>query len=257
MLLAVDIGNSSIDFGVFGEDGRLLAKSKLSTVKTKSTDEYAAILSGILPLNGVDPKKISAAILSSVVPLVTSAISRAVRKLCGVTPMEVGPGVKTGLKIKIDMQNQLGADIVANAVATVAAFPPPAVIVDIGTATTFTVIDKEGILDGVIIAPGLRVSMDALASSASELPDAPLVAPKKLIGKNTEDSMSAGVLYGHAFLIDGFLRRIAEELKAEKMSIVGTGGLAGLVLPLCFSPIVGREDLTLTGLRLLYLKNRK
>ena len=182
MLLAVDIGNSSIDFGVFGEDGRLLAKSKLSTVKTKSTDEYAAILSGILPLNGVDPKKISAAILSSVVPLVTSAISRAVRKLCGVTPMEVGPGVKTGLKIKIDMQNQLGADIVANAVATVAAFPPPAVIVDIGTATTFTVIDKEGILDGVIIAPGLRVSMDALASSASELPDAPLVAPQKLIG---------------------------------------------------------------------------
>ncbi len=251
MLLAVDIGNSSIDLGVFDESGSLLTKSKMSAVRTKCTDEYAVILSGILTLHGIGTDRITEGIISSVVPPLTAAVSSAIEKLFGFVPIEVGPGIKTGLNIRIDSQAQLGADLVANSVAAIAQYPLPLVVVDIGTATTFTAINREGVLEGVIICPGIRMSLD------SELPDVSISLPKRFIAKNTNDSMNVGVIYGHAFMIDGFIDRLDRELKGDSLSVVVTGGLADTVLPFCSHKMEYVPELTLSGLRLLYLKNKK
>ncbi len=253
MLLAVDIGNSSIGFGLFAGDGTLRMKSKIASEQARSAEEYAVLLLGILQLHGLQREDVTDCILSSVVPLLTNPVRSAVERLFGVRPLEVGAGIRTGLDIKIDSQTQLGADIVANAVGALALYDAPIVIVDVGTATTFTVIDEKKVLQGVVISPGLRMSMDALSAGASQLPDAPIILPKRLVGKNSGESMNIGVLYGHAFLIDGFLNR----LHTEKQTAVLTGGLAETVLPLCQSRMRHEPDLTLRGLRFLYLKNRK
>jgi type III pantothenate kinase len=259
MLLAVNIANAGIDLGVFDSVGALVMKSKIESVKTKTSDEYAVVLNGILKLNGLEVSQITDSIISSVVPPLTATVAEALRRLFHLTPLEVGPGIKTGLNIKIDSQVQLGADLVANAVAAMASDAVPFVIVDIGTATTFTVVDAEGILEGVIICPGVRVSLDALSAYACQLPDVSISKPKRLIAKNTSDSMNSGVLYGHAFMIDGFIAKIAETLGVRELRTVVTGDLANIILPLCESrdKLEAAPDLTLTGLRLLWLKNKK
>lgn len=257
MLIAVDIGNSSIDLGVFDDSGILIMKSKISAVKTKSADEYAVIINGILNLNQINAEKITGGIISSVVPPLTVTIASAVNKLFGIKPSEVGPGIKTGLKIKIDSQSQLGADIVSNSVAAISKFSSPVIVIDIGTATTFTVINKDETLEGVIIIPGIRLSLDALSTYTSELPDVSITKPKRIIAKNSQESMNAGVLFGHAFMIDGFIEKIKNELKTKEINIAATGGLADIVLPYCNSRIEYIPNLTLYGLRILYLKNNK
>ena len=171
--------------------------------------------------------------------------------------MEVGPGIKTGLQIKIDVQTQLGADLVANAVAALAQVEPPMVIVDFGTATTFTVLNREGVLDGVIIAPGVRTSLNALADYGSELPDSSVAPLKRLIGKNTQDSMRSGVLYGQAAMLEGMLLRIRESLQTNALRVVTTGEFAQTVLPYCREQTEHLLALTLRGLYLLAVKNRK
>jgi type III pantothenate kinase len=256
MLLAVDIGNSSVDIGVFDGES-LLVKTKFSTVQKKCVDEYALTLKGILALNGISIESIGNAIISSVVHPLTKTVSAAIRKLTGIIPVEVGPGIKTGLRIRIDVQNQLGADIVANAVEATATYEGPVVIVDFGSATTFTVINREGVLDGVIIAPGVRMSLDALASYTSALPDISIESPKRLIAKNTNESMNVGVLYGHAFMIDGFINKICEELGEKAVCAIATGGLSEVVLPYCKTDFIYEDDLTLKGLFRLYKKNSK
>lgn len=255
MLLAVDIGNSSIDLGVFAQDGNLVMKSKISTDRAKSADEYAVLLQGIFLLKGVDRNNITGSILSSVVPPITIAVASAISSLFGIKTLEVGPGIKTGLNIRIDSQTELGADIVANAVSALGTAAGPLLIIDFGTATTLTVIDDKNTLIGVIIAPGVRVSLDALSMQASELPDVSIAMPKRLIGKNSGESMNSGVLNGHALMIDGFFGKISSELKTDKLKVIATGGLAGTILPLCGTPIQYVPDLTLEGLKLLYHKN--
>lgn len=255
MLLAVDIGNSSIDFGVFNEQDRLLMTSKISADKAKCADEYAIVLQGILSLHRVAKEEITGCMIASVVPSLTVQVSIAVQKLFGIRPLEVGPGIKTGLNIRIDSQAELGADIVANAAGALSLAKPPMILIDVGTATTFTAISAGGALEGVIIAPGVRVSLDALASQTAELPDVSISMPKRVIGKNSRDSMNSGVIQGQALMIDGFSRKIREELKAERIRIFATGGLAEIVLPLCSPEIEYIPDLTLEGLRILYHKN--
>lgn len=255
MLLAVDIGNSSIDLGVFAQDGSLVMKSKISTDRAKSADEYAVLLQGIFLLKGVDMKNITGSILSSVVPPITIAVASAINSLFGIKALEVGPGIKTGLNIKIDSQTELGADIVANAVSALGTEAGPMLIIDFGTATTLTVIDDKNTLIGVIIAPGVRVSLDALSMQASELPDVSIARPRRLIGKNSRESMNSGVLNGHALMIDGFFGKISAELKTDNLKVIATGGLADTILPLCETSIQYVPDLTLEGLKLLYHKN--
>ena len=256
MLLAADIGNSSIGFGLFDADGRLCKRSKVSAIRSRTVDEYAVLVNGLLQLHGVSPREVTDCILSSVVPPLTRNLRAALQMLFGVRVMEVGPGIKTGLNIRIESQAELGADLVANAVASLAQFKPPLVIADIGTATTFTVLNANGVLEGAVIAPGLRMSMDALSAGASELPDVSLVPPKRLIGKNSRESMNIGVLYGQAFLIDGFLDRFRRTLQTETLCAVATGGLAETVLPFCKEKLTHCPDLTLQGLYYLWRKNK-
>ena len=257
MLLAVDIGNSSVSLGVFGEDGILVFQSRAEASSRKSLDEYAVLFHSLFALYGVNERDIKRCILSSVVPSVTHAVMGAVEKLTGCCPVQIGPGVKTGLNIKIDVQTQLGSDLVADAVAALAEFSSPMVIVNMGTVTTFTVIDRSGTLDGVIIAPGVRVSMDALAQYGAELPDISVAPPKRMIGKNTQDSMRSGVLYGHAAMVDGMIARISKEMKEPKITAVATGGLAQTVLSYCETEFEYRPSLTLTGLYLIAEKNKR
>lgn len=256
MLLAIDIGNSSIDVGIFDGEA-LLLKTKFATVQKKCVDEYALTLNGILALNGIRTDNIGHAVISSVVPPLTKTISAAVGKLTGIQPLEIGPGVKTGLRIRIDIQNQLGSDIVANAVAALSSHNGPIVIADVGSATTFTIITRDGVLDGVIIAPGIRMSLDALASYTSALPDISIETPKRIIAKNTNESMNVGVLYGHTFMIDGFIRKICEELHEERVCAILTGGLSEVILPYCKTEFIHDEELILRGLCKIYQKNRK
>ena len=256
MLLAVDIGNSSIDIGVFAEDGSLKMRSKISADRDRSADEYAVLLRGIFELNSLSLGSVSGSILASVVPPLTLAVASAIHRLFGIRSIEVGPGVKTGLNIKIDSQTELGADLVANAVSALAKGKSPLLVIDFGTATTLTVIDKDSTLAGVIIAPGVRVSLDALSMQASELPDVSIAMPKRLIGKNSRESMNSGVLNGHALMIDGFCAKIQKELQTEDLRVIATGGLADTILPLCETPMLYEPDLTLEGLKILYHKNK-
>ncbi len=257
MLLAVDIGNSSVALGVFDPNGNLTFQCRVEASEGKSADEYAVLFHSLFALRGVDPSTVDACILSSVVPPVTHAVSRAVESLVGCRPLIVGPGVKTGLNIRVDVQTQLGSDLVADAVAALSEFSAPMVVVNMGTVTTLSAIRRDGTLEGVVIAPGVRISMDALARSGSELPDISVATPKHVVGKNTQDSMRSGVLYGHAAMLDGMISRIGEELGEDALTVVCTGGLAETVLPYCRTKSVYRPDLTLKGLYLIAQKNKR
>lgn len=257
MLFAVDIGNSCIDIGLFDESGKLQMKSKISSVCSRTVDEYTVVISGLLTANGFLPDDITDGIVSSVVPGLTAVIKSAVKKLADVSFIEVGPGTKNGLRIRIDVQTQLGSDIVANAVAATAKYRTPVIIVDVGTVTTLTAVDADGVLEGVIIAPGLKVSLDAMAVAASGLNDVSLLKPKRFIGKNTAESVCSGVMYGHAFMIEGFISKIRRMQGYANASAVMTGGLAETVRPLCQPATDFDPDLVLKGLFLIHRKNLK
>jgi len=257
MLLAVDIGNSSVALGVFDPDGKLIFQCRVEASVGKSADEYAVLFHSLFALHGMELSAVDTCILSSVVPPVTHAVSRAVERLVGGRPLIVGPGVKTGLNIRIDVQTQLGSDLVADAVAALSECSAPIVVVNMGTVTTLSVIRRDGTLEGVVIAPGVRTSMDALARCGAELPGISVAPPKNVVGKNTQDSMRSGVLYGHAAMLDGMIARIGEELGERELSVVCTGGLAETVLPYCRTKSVYRSDLTLRGLYLIAQKNKR
>lgn len=257
MLFAADIGNSCIDIGLFDEAGNLKMKSKISSVGSRTVDEYTVVISGLLAANGILPDAITDGIVSSVVPGLTAVIKSAVKKLSDISFVEVGPGTKNGLKIRIDVQTQLGADIVANAVAATSEYRTPVIIIDVGTVTTITAVDADGVLEGVIISPGLKVSLDAMADAASGLNDVSLLKPKRFIGKNTAESVCSGVMHGHVFMIEGFVSEIRRMQGYANARAVMTGGLAETVRSLCTSRIDYDPDLVLKGLFLIHRKNQK
>ena len=202
----------------------------------------------------LNPEIITGAIVSSVVPSVTNTFRRAIEKLCGVKPLVVGPGIKTGLSIRIDNPAQLGSDLVVDAVAGIHEYPVPQIIIDMGTATTFSVIDKNSNYLGGVITTGMAVSADALVSRTSQLPRIAFEVPKKVIGSNTVDCIKSGIMYGNAAIIDGMVSRIEAEL-GEKCTVIATGGLSALVAPLCQTKLILDDDLLLKGLMLIYRKN--
>lgn len=255
MLLTIDIGNTNITLGAYeGEKLQMLAR--MATDNRRTEDQYAVELRDILDINGVQAAAIDGAIISSVVPHVGAVMRQAAAKLCGVAPLVLGPGVKTGLNIKIDNPAQLGADLAAGAVAALAICPPPCIIVDLGTATTISVLDKEGAFLGGAIAAGIGITLDALSSRTAQLPAIHIEAPKKVIGSNTVDCMKSGLVLGAAAMVDGMIDRIDEEL-GEEASVIATGGLAREVVAVCRRQIRLEENLLLEGLRLIYEKNKK
>ena len=273
MLLAIDIGNSSISVGVFAVSVDSAPKP-ITTFKISSrdfsADEFALYVKDFLSRNNIYTAKdnsnnrehiVDASVVSSVVPKLTSVISMAMHKLCGKPPFIISSGIRTGFGIQIKNPEQLGTDIVCNSAAAIALTSGPLVVLDMGTATTISVIDKNLTIIGTIIAPGIQISLDALYDSAAQLGDNVIDQNIPLIGKDTKSSISSGVILGSAFMIDGFLRSIREELlckeSGEKLSLIATGGLAPMVLPYLKNKFSYVESLTLQGAAILYQKNNK
>lgn len=255
MLLTIDIGNTNITLGVYeGKNLKMLAR--MATEHHRTADQYAVELRDILDINGLPFNLVDGAIISSVVPHVGAVIKEAVEKLCGVSVLVLGPGVKTGLNIKIDNPAQLGADLAAGAVAALAICKPPCIVVDLGTATTISVLDKQGVFLGGAIAAGIGITLEALATRTAQLPAIHLEAPGKVIGSNTVDCMKSGLVIGAAAMVDGMIDRINEEL-GEEAAVIATGGLAREVVAVCRREIRLEENLLLEGLRLIYEKNKR
>ncbi len=254
MLLAIDIGNTNITLGAYDNDV-LRFTARLATVHGTTADQYAVEIKNILELYGLQAARIEDCIVSSVVPSVGTAVSNAVSLLCNIIPLELGPGVKTGLNIKIDNPAQLGADLVAGAVGAISEYTLPCVVIDMGTASTISVIDKNGSYLGGVISAGVRLTLKALTENTAQLPAIDIVAPKSVICSNTVDCMKSGLIYGTAAMIDGLLDRIADEL-GETPTVVATGGLSKEIIVHCNNEIIYNANLLLDGLREIYEKNR-
>ena len=255
MILAVDVGNSNIVIGGLSGD-EITFEARLRTDATKTSDEYCIDLKMILDVYHVDPSQLEGAIISSVVPQVLNSMKTAVTKLTGHTALVVGPGLKTGLNIKIENPAQTGADLVVASVAALREHKAPIIVIDMGTATTVTVLDETGAFIGGSICPGVKISLDALTERTALLPGLQLDQPKRAIGRNTIDCMRSGIMLGTACMLDGLVERMEEEL-GSKATVVATGGIAKFIIPMCRTPIVYDKDLLLKGLAILYRENAK
>lgn len=253
MLLAIDIGNTNITLGLFEED-LLQITARLATDLRKTADEYAIDIKDVLALHGEEVSRVEDCIISSVVPSVGAAVSSAVALLCDTVPLMLGPGVKTGLNIKIDNPAQLGADLAAGAVGALHEYTMPCIIIDMGTATTVSVLDKNGTFLGGTIGAGVRMTIKALAEGTAALPAIGMTSPKSVIGKNTVDCMQSGIVLGTAAMLDGLIDRIQDEL-GESATVVATGGMSKEIITFCRNDIIYNENLLLDGLRLIYEKN--
>ncbi len=255
MLLTLDIGNTNITMGVY--DGRELKfVSRLSTDRLRTKDQYAVDIRAILDIYGTPLKDVDGAIVCSVVPQLTAPVSQAIKQLTGLMPLVVGPGIKTGLNIKISNPSILGADLVAGCVAAIEHYPCPAIVLDLGTATTFSVLDSTKGMIGGVIMPGMVISLDALTARTSLLQSIGFEAPSSVVGTTTADCMRSGMIFGTAAMIDGMCDRIEAEL-GQKCTVVATGGLSGVVVKYFKRKIEYNDNLLLEGLRLIYQKNQK
>ncbi len=254
MLLAIDIGNTNLTLGVYDESV-LLFTARLSTDTRLTRDQYAVAIKDVLALHDTDYRDIEDCIIASVVPTVATSVANAISLLCHIVPLELGPGLKTGLNIKIDNPAQLGADLVAGAVGAISEYTLPCIVIDMGTATTVSVINSEGQFVGGSIAAGVMLTLKALTENTSQLPSINLSAPPSVIGRNTVDCMRSGLILGTASMIDGLIERISEELD-EIPTVVATGGLSKEIITHCKSEIIYNENLLLEGLREIYEKNK-
>lgn len=253
MILAVDIGNTNIVLGCI-EDDKILFEARMATDLIKTSDQYCAELKTMLSLFEVSPEDIDGSIISSVVPPVLNSFKTAIRKLTGCSALVVGPGIKTGLNIRMDNPSEVGSDLIVAAVAAIAEYGAPLLLVDMGTATTITAIDESSAFVGGCICPGVKISMEALTGRTAQLPGISLDEPRCAIGKNTRDSMRSGIMLGAASMLDGLLDRMEAEL-GTKVTVVATGGISKFVLPLCRRKMIYDRSLMLKGLKLLYTRN--
>ena len=256
MILTVDIGNSNIVLGGVREDNSIAFEARLRTEVTKTSDQYCVDLKILLDVYKVPVEEIEGCIISSVVPQVLNSFQTAVKKLTGKTSLVVGPGIKTGLDIRLENPGQTGADLVVADVAALREHKPPMIIIDMGTATTMSVLDANGAHIGGCIIPGVRISMDALTEKTALLPGLQLDQPKRAIGRNTIDAMRSGIMMGTASMLDGMVERMEQELGC-KTTVVVTGGIAKFVVPLCKTPMIYDKDLLVKGLAALYRDNKK
>ncbi len=254
MLLAADIGNTQTVFGLF-EGEALLADFRVASPPARSVDEWGAVITHLCALRGIETGAVDAAVLCSVVPPLTSQVVEAIKRYFGIDALEIGPGVRTGVPILYDPPHDVGADRIVNAVAAYHRAGGPAIVVDFGTATTFDAISAKGEYLGGVIAPGMLIGAEGLFAHAARLPRVEVQRPPAVIGRNTVHSIQSGLYHGYAALVNGMLHRMRKELGGEARVYI-TGGLASCLA----ADLEGIEavlpNLTLEGLRLLYLKNR-
>ena len=253
MILTIDVGNTNVVLGCV-EDGVVVSRSRLATNTSDLPNDYAMKMRQSFAFDSIDYHEFEGAILSSVVPQVNRAIRSAVRKLTGLECIIVGAGIKTGVNVKIDDPGTLAGDLITGTVGALSMYKPPIIIVDMGTATTIVAVDKDGAYIGGAIVPGVNLSFEALSQGTSLLPNISIEAPRKCIATNTVDSMKSGAVFGTAAMIDGMIERIEEEL-GEKCTVIATGGLAPLIMPLCRRKMILDEDLILKGLLSVYKRN--
>ncbi len=253
MLLAVSVGNSHISFGAY-EKGAWARRWRIQTVHAKTADEYLVVLRSLLEAAGIAADRLHAAILSSVVPPLTGTMVETVRALSGREPLLLSPGLDLGLRIATENPAEVGADILANAVAAYERFQGNCIVVDFGTALTFTAVAAPGELRGVAIAPGLASAVNSLAHDTAQLPRVPLAPPPEAAGRNTVHSIQAGIVFGYLGLIEGLIRRMRAELGGEAKVVI-TGGHSQVMAPLLGGSVEHEQWLTLEGLRIIAERN--
>lgn len=254
MLLCTDVGNTNIKFALYDGD-RLLMKLRFSTNHSKTADDYAVDLYTIFQINNVNADKISGSIISSVVPIVTNPLKNAIKTVTGTESLVVGPGLRTGLDIRLDNPATVGSDIVCTCVALKELYPCPVIVIGLGTATTILYMNENKSYCGGTILPGIQVSLEALTSKCALLPSVNISDPKKVIGTNTADCIKSGIIYGNASMIDGMIERYENEIN-QKCTLVATGGFASSIIKYCKKDIIVNDDLILEGLKIIYNKNR-
>lgn len=254
MIIAVDVGNANIVIGFIDGD-TLVNECRLSTSRDDSAEEYAIKLHSIFEICNIRESDIEASIMASVVPPLNRTIAKALLLLTGKKPIIVGPGVKTGLNIKIKNPAELGSDMVAGAVAGIAKYQCPMIIFDLGTATTASVIDGNGCFIGTSICCGVKTALDALFASTAQLPLIEITPPENVIGTSTVESMRSGTVFGTAAMIDGLVKRFEAQLGA-KASVIITGGMGSVVARYCESDVTVDKHLVFDGLRIIYEKNK-
>lgn len=256
MLLVFDVGNTNMVLGIY--EGKELKKYwRISTDKAKTSDEYGMLISSLFQYDNVDMKSIKDVIISSVVPNVMHSLENFCIKYFNKQPLVVGPGIKTGLNIKYDNPKQVGADRIVNAVAAIDKYKTPMIIIDFGTATTFCAISEKGEYLGGTIAPGIKISSEALFQRASKLPRVELAKPGMTICKSTVSAMQSGIIYGYVGLVDKIVKMMKEELGNQDVKVVATGGLSALIASETDSIDCVDKFLTLEGLRIIYDKNKE
>ncbi|MSQ37422.1 MAG: type III pantothenate kinase [Chloroflexi bacterium] len=254
VLLAVDVGNTQVVLGAY-RGAQLLRTWRIATVHDRTEDEFAVVLDGLLAREDLALEDVEGLVLGSVVPALTATFSRLAERTLGRPALVIGPGVRTGVRLKVDNPGEVGADRIANTLAAHRRYGGPAIVVDFGTTTNFDVVSAEGDFLGGAFAPGLEVTSESLFGRASRLFRVPLTAPREAIGKNTADCLRSGLMFGYVGLVEGLVARLVAELAPAAPRILATGGLASTIAPL--TTVIGRvdEDLTLEGLRLLWELN--
>lgn len=255
MLLTADVGNTNIKFGIYDGD-ELKFKLRVSTDTDKTSDEFAVELYTFFQIYNISADSIDSSIISSVVPKITSPLSNAIETVSGVKSLVVGPGVKSGLNIKIENPEKLGADIVAGCVGAYEKYGGPFIMIFMGTATVIVYVDENKTYLGGAIAPGVGISLDALTSKGALLPSIDFKAPEKVISTNTSDCMRSGIMFGTACMLDGMIDRFYEQV-GKKCKVIATGGFSQLMAQNCTHNIIADENVILDGLNYIYKKNNK
>ena len=255
MLLAIDIGNTNIKYGVFDGE-KLISSFRVSSRLTRTADEYGSVLINLLSTQKINKEDIDGIIISSVIPSLNYTICHMCEYFFNISPLMIGPGIKTGLNVKTDNPKEVGADIIVNSVSAYTKYGGPIVVIDFGTATTFDVITDEGSLIGVIIAPGIKSSLEGLTNNTAQLPMIELDAPRSVIGKNTKTSMQSGVIFGFAGLVDNIIDKIKKELSLKELRVIATGGLGEIIAKEVKSITKVDRTLTLDGLKTIYNLNK-
>lgn len=256
MLLVFDVGNTNMVLGIY-KDNELIKDWRINTDKEKTSDEYGILISSLFKYEDIEMSEIKDVIISSVVPNVMHSLENFCIKYCNKQPLIVGPGIKTGLNIKYDNPKQVGADRIVNAVAGIEKYGYPLILVDFGTATTFCAISERGEYLGGTIAPGIKISSEALFQRASKLPRVELLKPGTTICKSTVTAMQSGIIYGYVGLVDKIISMMKDELNCEGIRVVATGGLANLIASETDSIDNVDKFLTLEGLKAIYEKNKE